>query len=53
VATIGRSSSDLVVLVEMEVLTSMLIGDGENAGYCEGELCCIETAVGAEYIGVK
>jgi hypothetical protein len=22
-----------------------------HSGYCEGELCCIESAVGAEYIG--
>jgi hypothetical protein len=24
-----------------------------DSGYCEGELCCIESAVGAEYIGGK
>jgi hypothetical protein len=23
----------------------------ENSGYCEGELCCIESAVGVENIG--
>jgi glutathione peroxidase-family protein len=28
-----------------------LLGMKMNAGYCEGELCCIESAVGTEYIG--
>jgi hypothetical protein len=29
------------------------LASASHSGYCEGELCCIESAVGAEYIGGK